>query len=453
MKIRSTIAHLRQELAAASSAALAFAGLFAAAAPASLAGANGDPDVMNYQVLETYYGPEVRFKDWQVTSGELLTDHTFRETRGAWRPGGEGVNALFSAGGGLQVFTTEKATVTRSDLIFGGGGDVELSLLFELERMGEDGEFTIRFHDARAGGDGSKGISVFIDREGIALLHRGELVHEEARKMSLGQPYFIALATLANGFRLDFEGDTLFTGSFPVDGQDNEGWTHFDLTDAGVRIHQFTEKLIVADQPFSSWEREELLYEEEFGNSSFQDNWILNGEAPDVTDTAFTFQPMSNVILNRHFEGPVAVDIEATPVPTPDHSAGITDAIFIWMMSHPEEDLADYMRGLPDAERQHYLPLSFYWMDFGGTNNVTTRFRRSPGLRMIRQFTDSARLMDRDRSYRVTLVQNEDAVEFWIDGQPWIRARDPEALTSGYIGHRAFNSQLKISSLKIWRIR
>lgn len=407
---------------------------------------------MNYEILETCYGPEIRFHDWKVTAGDLLTDHTFRETRAAWKPRGEGVNAFFSAGGEMQVFTTGAATVTRRDYLYGGGGDVEINLAFEIERMAGNGSFTVRCNDARTGGP-AEGISFRVTAETVSVLYRNQPVFTETRFLPQSVTHRLTVATLADEFRVALDRRTLHTGKMDPAGQDNEGWTHLDVADAGIRIRSFTENLIAHEAPDDDWERQTVLYEEGFSWDSWRDNWVVNGKDPDVSNGAFIFHPMSNVILNRRFDGPIAVDIEATPIPTDEHSAGVTDVIFIWMMDHPGGDLPGYMHGLPDAERGHYLALPFYWMDFGGTNNVTTRLRRSPNLRMIRQFTDPPRLLERGRTYHVTLVQKGNSLEFWIDGERWIQAWDPEPYTSGFIGHRAFNSHLKISGLKVWRIQ
>jgi rhamnogalacturonan endolyase len=161
---------------------------------------------------------------------------------------------------------------------------------------------------------------------------------------------------------------------------------------------------------------------------------------------------MGNSILKQRLEAPLAVEFIARPEPSEKHTAGISDAIFIWMIDKPGGDLFDHMQSLPDAALTHYLPLPLYWVDFGGTNNVTTRFRKNPGRHLIRQFTDRARLLDRNRSYSITIVQNNAIAEFWVDGECWIQTCDPNPLTSGYIGFRAFVADLTVRDLKIWRI-
>ena len=233
----------------------------------------------------------------------------------------------------------------------------------------------------------------------------------------------------------------------------NEGYLRLQVTDADVGILSCEENSIAHPEEPPAWERAELLYEEPFGAESLSQNWVSVGEPPQAHDGAFRFTPMSNHVLRRRFSGPLAVDCVATPLPTEEYSAGVTDAIFIWMLDEPGGDLPETLAGLPDPSLARLMPLPFYWVDMGGTNNQTTRLRRNPDRHLRRQFTDRARLLDRDRTYRVTLVQNGHFAEYWVDGEPWIRLRDSEPLAEGHVGFRAFIGGLEISELRVWRIR
>jgi hypothetical protein len=123
------------------------------------------------------------------------------------------------------------------------------------------------------------------------------------------------------------------------------------------------------------------------------------------------------------------------------------------MLDRPEGDLAGYLLSLPDAKFANWtVSLPVYWMDFGGTNNMTTRLRKSPGRRLLRQFTDRRRLLRPGASYDITLVQNGHWIEYWVEGEPWIRMHDPRPLTEGHIGFRAYLADLKIEQFKVWRI-
>jgi hypothetical protein len=43
-------------------------------------------------------------------------------------------------------------------------------------------------------------------------------------------------------------------------------------------------------------------------------------------------------------------------------------------------------------------------------------------------------------------------IEFRVDGERWVQAWDPDPLTEGYIGFRAFVAGLAVHELKVWRI-
>lgn len=144
------------------------------------------------------------------------------------------------------------------------------------------------------------------------------------------------------------------------------------------------------------------------------------------------------------------------PVPTMNFSASVTDVIAIWMADAPAEGFAARIEQLNRehcAELSGLFDLPFYWIDFGGSNNVTTRLRKNPGRQLVRQFDDRARLLERNRSYRLTLVQQHGFVEFWVDGIAWIRQYDASPLTTGHVGFRAFCADLEVRELCLWRIQ
>jgi len=385
---------------------------------------------MNRRVLETSYGPQIRFNDWSAEGAELV-----------------------SAGGAAQLFAEGRATARWNFYPLGGGGDVALSLEFHFGRLGADGEFAVHFN---AGRDGSreKGLAVVWRQGEVRAFHRdGQLAERAVPQADPRAPHSVRLATLGDRFEIAADGQPLAEGRFERGSGDNEGYLVLVLDDADVSITALTEQFIAHENAPPAWTKAELLYEEAFGEDSLAENWVCNGEPPACEEHAFTFRHMSVNVLRERFEGPIAMECMAVPGPTPDFMAGITDAIFIWMIDRPEGDLFDYMRGLPDAQLGNYTPLPLYWVDFGGTNNQTTRLRRNPGRHLIRQFTDRPRLLERDRAYRITTVQNGDAIEFGVDDEPWIVARDPDPLTCGHMGFRAFVADLKVSELKVWRIQ
>ncbi|MDP6775641.1 MAG: DUF6250 domain-containing protein [Candidatus Latescibacteria bacterium] len=383
---------------------------------------------MDYRIIERCYGPDIRRNDWAAEGTDLI-----------------------SAGGDLLILAEGDATVTRSDYTHGGGGDVEVQLTFNFERLGDGGSFTVHFNRSR---EGDGGFRVTMDCQGVTVRYRDRTLSTgDAPSTTRESSHTLKLATLADAFRIHLDGRCLAEGKMDPPGIDNEGWMALEVHNAGVRLLEFEESFIAHEMDDSEWERSDLLYDERFGQKSFRENWVCNGEEPEVSASSFTFRHMGNSILRERFESPIAVDCVATPVLTDRFTARVTDAIFIWMIDRPDGDLFEFMRSLPDAALTHYIPIPLYWVDFGGTNNVTTRFRRNPGRRLIRQFTDRPRLLDRNRAYRITTVQNDSISEFWVDGKRWIQYHDPDPITAGYIGFRAYVADLTVQDLKVWRIR
>jgi hypothetical protein len=72
---------------------------------------------------------------------------------------------------------------------------------------------------------------------------------------------------------------------------------------------------------------------------------------------------------------------------------------------------------------------------------------------MIRQFTDPPRLLERNRTYRITCAQIDHHVQFLVDGKPWIEAYDAQPLTSGYVGFRAYCADLRLEKLDVWSLQ
>lgn len=390
---------------------------------------------MDYRIVESYYGPGIRFSDWRPEDGNAE-----------------------SAGGLLHLLGRERASVIRSDYLYGGGGDVELALACDFDRLGEQGCFTAHFNESPK--HESRGFRFVLNRGRMAVYLRGEQIAEaRAAECDPGCVHQLRLATVAESYAVYCNGECLAEGEMAPPFIDNEGRVKLIAHDADVRLLSFEESFIAHPIAVPPWRRGELLYEESFSEESLRDRWVCDCSTPEtgptVVDGGYVFRHMCNCVLKQRYEGPLAVDYVATPVPTDRFSAGITDAIFIWMLDKPEGDLIPYLNAKSEAGQAGLdvlLPLSLYWVDFGGSNNVTTRLRKNPGRHLIRQFTDSPRLLERNRTYHITAVQNGHFVEFWGDGEPMIQFYDPHPLTTGHVGVRAYCADLALKELKVWRI-
>lgn len=393
---------------------------------------------MRYRVVEDYYGPGIRHRDWAVAEGTAE-----------------------SAGGALHLYGRPRARAIRSDYLYGGGGDVELTVRFSFDRLEDEGGLTVHFNDVPRV-QASRGFRICVDRQQVrALLRDREVGACEPNDLSPDETHEARLVTLSEDYALYYDGHPVAEGRMAPPFVDNEGWTVLEASDADVRMTAFSERFVAHDLDVPAWERADLLYEESFTESSLRKNWMWDADGPEagvtVEGTAFRFRHMANGFLRQRFDGPIVVDATAAPVPSenPKHTAGVTDAIFIWMIDHPEGDLEAFLAdrtAKSDAGLPGLMPLPFYWVDFGGTNNVTTRMRKNPHRHMVRQFTDAGRLLARDRTYRINTVQNGSFVGFHVDGAPMIQAFDPDPITAGHVGFRAYVADLLVRDMKVWRI-
>ncbi len=414
---------------------------------------------MNYVTIETLYGPDIRYNDWAVAKG-----------------------GKDPASGCLFIEGKREAKVVRSDYPHGGGGDVLQRMSFTFERVSENGTLIVQFNTSNDG-DISRGFTcVVAEKEIRVLLKNREITGKAITPLSnqtetrdgehdgglqagpndgrSSRPinHEIELATLGESFSLQYDGMDIAEGKMDPPYTDNEGWVVITCISCDIVLTSFEELSITHDKEIPDWTRTRLLYEEPFGESSFNSNWISNYDITGKVEfgaDSFVFRHMSNNFIRERFQSPIAIDCRIRPLPTSDFSSGITDAIVIWMADKTDGDFLEYLDELTaqgTASLLKLLPCPFYWVDFGGSNNVTTRLRKNPYRHLIRQFTDPQRLLERGKTYDVTVVQNNGFVEFWVDGRPVIRQYDETALTEGHIGVRAYCADTELLSLKIWSL-
>ncbi|MBI3986282.1 MAG: hypothetical protein HY343_05155 [Lentisphaerae bacterium] len=386
---------------------------------------------MNYDILETLYGPGLRPEDWAGEgAGNLHYDAAPPAT----------LSVALRAG-------AETVILARTWHPLGSGGDVEVSVNLEILEAGAESSCLVKFNhqpNTRA----ATGISVRAGAGALIVCLKDREIARRPGGLAPGR-FQVRLATLGEFFAVWVQDDCLVEGRMDPPFTDNEGWLAIEVRRTVFLLRSVEERAIAHRVAWTGWTRSERLFSTRFEALA---DWTFNGAAPKVADGACVFQPVSLGVLNRLFEGPLAVECRATPLPAPGCPSAVSDAIFLWMLTHPQGDLLEYLRGLPDAALRHYMPLAFYWMDFGGTNNATTRLRKNPNRHLIRQFTDPARLLTSGRTYAITLVQAEHQVEFWVDGRRWIRAWDARPLRAGHIAFRSLISPLVIRELAVWRI-
>lgn len=412
-------------------------------------------------VVEVNYGPEVVPGDWRLISGDAPS-YPFDQAalrRGVARNGIASTPGLYWVGQQVQLFANSPLVIARANQAVGGGGDVWLRTGLKIERIGDDGMIELKLNQRRLNGADQAAFRVALKKEGVYVYYRGDEVGYTKKELNSGDALSIDFLTLGRDYAIAVDGVTIVSGEIKKGTQDNEGWTMLGAENAGFRLLECTEKFVRHAVSSPEWEKVELLYEEDFSVRSLEENWVVNGAPVLIDDGAFIFCNMSVGILRQRFDGPVLIEFEAEPVVSEHVTAGVTDAIFIWMMNWPNGELIPYLETLDNASRSNYDDLAFYWMDQGGSNNQTTRLRRNPGLYLVRQFDDAPRLLEPRRRYSIGLVQNGHMGEYLVDGSAWVQFYDDEPLVSGHPGVRGFmtgapdgTAVLKITRMNVWKI-
>ena len=273
-----------------------------------------------YRIVERYYGPHIRFRDWHAEDG-----------------------GIENAGGALHIFADPTARVRRADYPHGGGGDRLLVLQFSADRFDDESMVTVHFNAPRRKRDVG-GFAIAVSADSVRAFVRDSLLGTAPPlDLTADCAHSVSLLTLGNQFEIRVDGKILASGTMPPPFTDNEGWTVILSERAHTIVHTFEEAFVAHPTPPTTWVRTERLYHETFGTGSSA-NWIVNTGNPDsgmeMGEDHAVFRHMSNSFLRQRFRGPLAVDCVVTPVPTGEFTAGVTDAIVIWMIDQPGRDFA-----------------------------------------------------------------------------------------------------------------
>jgi len=100
------------------------------------------------------------------------------------------------------------------------------------------------------------------------------------------------------------------------------------------------------------------------------------------------------------------------------------------------------------AEPKH---IAGYVMIFGGWKNslnTIARLEEHTG----RMVTDTRRKIEADKNYRISLVRLGNDIKWFIDGKPFLSARDEAVLTGGNFGFNNWNSRFYVDNLKVFKL-
>ncbi|MFH1532080.1 MAG: DUF6250 domain-containing protein [Pseudomonadota bacterium] len=92
-----------------------------------------------------------------------------------------------------------------------------------------------------------------------------------------------------------------------------------------------------------------------------------------------------------------------------------------------------------------------YVMIFGGWKNslnTIARLEEHTG----RMVTDTSYKIEEDKTYRISLVRLGSDIKWFINGNPFLAARDAAVLTGGNFGFNNWNSRFYVDNLKIFKL-
>ncbi len=196
--------------------------LVAMACCAALSASDGF--AMQYRVIETAYGPQIQFNDWQPIEG--------RTER---------------AGGAVHLIAQPLCVAKRITYPYGGGGDVELSLTFSFDQFADAGEWIVHFNHARDD-DHTTGFRVRVTPEHVEAFMRDERIARiDAPTLHRNDEHTLRFATLAYSYAIWLDDVLLASGDMLEPYTDNEGDLLITARHAVVRLIALSEKFIAHD--------------------------------------------------------------------------------------------------------------------------------------------------------------------------------------------------------------
>ena len=405
----------------------------------SLAGiatqAEKEERMRDYAIVEVNTGPAVNAAHWVAKNG---TVHKERD-RLELRPTGAKASfrwAFYASGGG--------DVKRRAVLVFPEGVTDTVSVHMVSPTIQWQGKAP-RGYEYRFSGDG------WILLRGQTELARGPALAPGWRGIQIA----LETITLDRQSRCRLNAVTVYEGTDDGEQVSNEGTVLVRTAADAVDLLALEEDFIEPSVCPSAWERGNVLLENALGSGTAGD-WVVEGREPTWGTNEIVLHHTSVVWYKHPFESPFVMEFETTPLQAPPKfTAGVSDSIWFWLASdprHPDDFFAETAARNANPSLRSYLPLRFYWIDFGGNNNTTTRFRYNPLRQLIRQFSDAPRLLEKGRTYKIMIVANGPHQEYWCDGKRWAYFYDDDPPRSGHIGFRAFVADHRISNLRIHRL-
>jgi hypothetical protein len=207
--------------------------------------------------------------------------------------------------------------------------------------------------------------------------------------------------------------------------------------------------------------RVELLHQDDFRNGLAL--WHIEAEQPGsigAKEGVLDIDVPAGVTLwfKPRLEGPVIIEFEATAVANGGPNDHVSDLNVFWMANNADSSAPVFARPR-NGEFAQYNDLLTYYVGLGGNRNTTTRFRRYVGDPVMRPLLPEhdlrapAALLVPNHQQRITLVADGSHIEYRRDGATLFRLDDPAPYVAGWFALRTTASHLRVSHLRIYRLR
>ncbi len=142
----------------------------------------------------------------------------------------------------------------------------------------------------------------------------------------------------------------------------------------------------------------------------------------------------------RELTVPCVIEYEAMVV-VRDSTDRLSDLNCFWMATDPEAFMGSVFSRLEERHGvfKNASSLQLYYVGYGGNSNTTTRFRRynaQPNPPLIKEYTDSAHLLQPNVWYRIRIEARYQYTCYYINDELLFECKDPQSLTRGWFGFR-----------------
>lgn len=211
--------------------------------------------------------------------------------------------------------------------------------------------------------------------------------------------------------------------------------------------------------PKITFEREKLLFSENFEGNSSLNNWVRELQKSDSSMVAIMNGNL-NININGGatiwfkplLKGNIEIEYEATLIKNGGANDRVSDLNQFWMASDPKKSNLFTRKG----NFSEYDDLHLYYASIGGNNNTTTRFRKYSGdgqKPLVQEHTDGPHLLDPNKKYLINITVFNGKVLFKVNGDTWFEYQDTSPYSSGNFAFRTLTNHMVIDNFKVYQLK